>query len=150
MRFFHQGQLDGRLKRISPHLVRAPVETANEPLQRFYDRLLSALQRPALREGDWRLLECASAWDGNWTRDSFLGFWWQGTSGDCVLVVVNYADHQSQCYVRLPLAGGDGRTMRFSDVMGTAIYDRADTDLATHGLYLDMPPWGYHVFELTQ
>jgi hypothetical protein len=150
MRFFHQGQLDGRLKRISPHLVRAPVETANEPLQRFYDRLLSALQRPALREGDWRLLECASAWDGNWTRESFLGFWWQGTSGDRVLVVVNYADHQSQCYVRLPVEGGDGRTMRFSDVMGTAIYDRADTDVAAHGLYLDMPPWGYHVFELTQ
>jgi hypothetical protein len=34
--------------------------------------------------------------------------------------------------------------------MGTAIYDRADTDLAARGLYLDVPPWGYHVFELTQ
>jgi glycosidase len=150
LRFLHQGQQEGRLKRISAHLVRAPEETPNESLQRFYDRLLAILRRAAVRDGEWQLLECVPAWDGNWTWDSFLAFSWQGPSGDRLLVAVNYADHQSQCYVRLPLAGVDGRTVRFSDLMGTAIYDRADTDLGAHGLYLDMPPWGYHVFELTQ
>ncbi|HVQ16181.1 MAG TPA: alpha-amylase family glycosyl hydrolase [Vicinamibacterales bacterium] len=149
LRFFHQGQLEGRLKRISAHLVRAPNEAPNESLQQFYDRLLSVLRRPAIRDGDWHLLECVPAWDGNWTWDSFLAFSWQGTSGEHLVVAVNYADHQSQCYLRLPLAGVSGRTVRFTDVMGTIIYDRADTDLAAHGLYLDIPPWGYHVFELT-
>ena len=148
LRFFHQGQFEGRVKRISPHLVRAPIEAPNESLRQFYDRLLSVLRRPALREGDWRVLECVPAWDGNWTWDSFVAFSWQGASGR-VLVAVNYADHQSQCYVRLPLDGVDGRSVRFTDVMGSAVYDRADTDLAAHGLYLDMPPWGYHVFEMT-
>jgi glycosidase len=150
LRFFHQGQFEGRLKRISPHLVRAPIEAPNESLQGFYERLLSVLCRPTLRDGDWQLLECVPAWDGNWTLDNFLAFSWRGGSGDRILVVVNYGDHQSQCYVRPPLAGVDGRTVRFTDVMGTAIYDRADTDLAARGLYLDVPPWGYHVFELTQ
>ena len=149
LRFFHQGQLEGRLKRISPHLVRAPIEAPNESLQQFYDRLLSVLRRPVVREGDWRLLECVPAWDGNWTWDSFVAFSWQGASGP-VLVAVNYADHQSQCYVRLSLDGVDGRSVRFTDKMGSAVYDRADTDLAAQGLYLDMPPWGYHVFEMTQ
>jgi hypothetical protein len=150
LRFFHQGQFEGRLKRISPHLVRAPIETPNESVQRFYERLLSVLRRPAFRDGDWRLLEGVPAWDGNWTQDSFIAFSWQGTSGERVLVVVNYADHQSQCYVRPPLAEVDGRTVRFTDVMGTAIYDRTDSDVAVRGLYLDMPPWGYHVFNVTQ
>ena len=150
LRFFHQGQLEGRLKRISPHLVRAPIETPNESLQQFYDRLLSVLGRPALHDGDWRLLECVPAWDGNWTWDSFLASWWQSTSGDRVLVVVNYSSHQSQCHIRLPLAGVDGGTTRFTDVMGTAIYDRNEADLAAHGLFLDMPAWGYHVFELSR
>jgi hypothetical protein len=90
------------------------------------------------------------AWDGNWTWDSFLAFWWYGSSGDRFLVAVNYADHRSQGYVRLPVAGGDGRTLRFTDLMGTAVYDRAETDLAARGLYLDMPGWGYHVFELSR
>ena len=150
LRFFHQGQLEGRLKRISPHLVRAPIETPNESLQQFYDRLLSVLRRPALHDGDWRLLECVPAWDGNWTWDSFLAFWWQSTGGDRALVVVNYSSHQSQCHIRLPLAGVDGGTTRFTDVMGTAIYDRNEADLAAHGLFLDMPAWGYHVFELSR
>ena len=148
LRFFHQGQFEGRLKRISPHLVRAPIEAPNESLRQFYDRLLSVLRRPALREGDWRVLECVPAWDGNWTWDSFVAFSWQGAGGR-VLVAVNYADHQSQCHVRLPLDGVDGRAVRFTDAMGSAVYDRADTDLAAHGLYLDLPPWGYHVFEMT-
>ena len=78
LRFFHQGQFEGRLKRISPHLVRAPIEAPNESLQQFYDRLLSVLRRPALREGDWRVLECVPAWDGNWTWDGFVAFSWQG------------------------------------------------------------------------
>jgi Alpha amylase, catalytic domain len=148
LRFFHQGQFEGRVKRISPHLVRGPSEAPNESLRQFYDRLLSVLRRPALREGDWRVLECVPAWDGNWTWDSFVAFAWQGAS-DRVLVAVNYADHQSQCRVRLPLDGVDGRSVRFTDVMGSAVYDRADMDLAAHGLYLDLPPWGYHAFEMT-
>ena len=148
LRFFHQGQFEGRVKRISPHLVRAPIEAPNESLRQFYDRLLVVLRRPALREGDWRVLECVPAWDGNWTWDGFVAFSWQAVSGQ-VLVAVNYADHQSQCYVRLPLDRVDGRSVRFTDATGSAVYDRADTDLAAHGLYLDMPPWGYHVFEMT-
>jgi glycosidase len=149
LRFFHQGQFEGRVKRISPHLVRAPIETPNERLQDFYERLLSALRRPTLRDGEWRLLECSPAWDGNWTWDSFLLFSWQSHGGEPLLVAVNYADHQSQCYVRLPLTNVDGRSVRFVDVMGSAVYDRADSDVAAHGLYLDMPAWGYHVFTVT-
>ena len=33
--------------------------------------------------------------------------------------------------------------------MGAASYDRDGSDLLSRGLYLDMPPWSYHVFEAT-
>ena len=33
LRFFHQGQFEGRKKRISPHLVRAPLEPVDETLR---------------------------------------------------------------------------------------------------------------------
>src|SRR5262249_37073302 len=67
MRFSPQGQLTGRMKRISPHLGRAPDEPINQELAKFYDRLLRVLQQPTVRQGEWRLLECAPAWEGNWT-----------------------------------------------------------------------------------
>jgi hypothetical protein len=44
LRFFHQGQFQGRKKRISPHLCRGPEEPANENLEKFYQKLLSILR----------------------------------------------------------------------------------------------------------
>src|SRR5207248_8772566 len=41
LRFFHQGQFEGRKKSISPHLGRGPDEPANANLAGFYDRLLA-------------------------------------------------------------------------------------------------------------
>jgi hypothetical protein len=32
--------------------------------------------------------------------------------------------------------------------MGPATYDRDGNDVASRGLYLDVPPWAYHVFEV--
>ena len=104
MRFFHQGQLEGRKKRISPHLGRGPDEPVDGKLKEFYEKLLAVLRRPVVRSGEWRLLECMPAWEGNWTFDCFIAFAWQGPDGERLLVTVNYAPNQSQCYVRLPFA----------------------------------------------
>ncbi len=150
LRFLHQGQLEGRRKRISPHLVRAPVEPVDETCQRFYDRLLAVLRHPSVREGEWRLLECVPAWEGNWTWDGFVAWCWEGKDGSRLLVTVNYAGNQSQCYVRLPFAESRGHSIRLRDRMSPVVYDRSGDDLATRGLYLDLPPWGYHAFELTR
>jgi alpha amylase-like protein len=149
MRFFHQGQFEGRKKRISPHLVRAPKESTDEMLHQFYERLLAVLRRRTVRDGQWSLLDCVPAWDGNGTWDSFLSFAWQGPGKERLLVTVNYAATQSQCYVPLPFSDLAGRTVRFKDLMTPASYERNGDELLSQGLYLDMPAWGYHVFELS-
>jgi hypothetical protein len=150
LRFFHQGQFEGRRKRISPHLVRAPLEPVDETLRQFYDGLLAVLRQPTVRDGQWQLLECRPAWDGNWTWDGFLVFSWEGPGAERLLVTVNYAPTQGQCYVRLPFDDMFGHPIRLQDRMSTAVYDRHGDDLVVPGLYLDMPPWGYHVFEMTR
>jgi hypothetical protein len=38
--------------------------------------------------------------------------------------------------------------VRFRDLMGLASYDRAGDDILARGLYLDLPAWGYHVFDV--
>jgi hypothetical protein len=150
LRFFHQGQFEGRKKRISPHLVRAPLEPVDKTVQRFYEGLLAVLQQPTVRDGQWRLLECRPAWDGNWTWDGFLAFSWQGPDGERLLVTVNYAPNQGQCYVRLPFDDLLGQAVRLKDRLSPAVYDRLGDDLLAPGLYLDVPGWGYHVFDVTQ
>lgn len=148
LRFFHQGQFEGRRVRISPHLVRAPYEPANAALTAFYDQLLSVLRRPALREGRWYLLECSQAWDGNGTWDGFIAWSWLGPDGERLLVVVNDTDHQGQCYVRLPFPEIGSRAVTLRDLLSTASYDRDGGELIDRGLYLDMPAWGRHAFEI--
>jgi hypothetical protein len=149
LRFFHEGQLRGRRKRISPHLCRRPDEPVDLDLAKFYDRLLGVLRLRVVREGDWQLLDCRPAWEGNWTWDCFLVFGWQETGNEQLLVAVNYAPNQSQCYVRLPFAGLEDRPWRLQDLLGTDVYDRNGNDLHSRGLYLDMPPWQASIFALT-
>ncbi len=150
LRFFHQGQFQGYTQRISPHLVRGPQEAVDQSIERFYDRLLAALRHPVVRQGNWQLLDCTPAWEGNWTWDCFLVFAWQGLGNERVLVTVNYAPNQSQCYVRLPFTGLDEGQWHLEDMIGDATYDREGGDLQGQGLYLDEPPWRAHVFLLRQ
>jgi hypothetical protein len=150
LRFFHQGQFEGRRKRISPHLIRGPEEPLDQHLKQFYDRLLAVLRRPAVRTGEWQLLECLPAWEGNWTWDCFLAYAWQAAGEERLLMAVNYAPHQSQCHVRLPDLKLADRQWRFQDLLSDAQYDREGNELQSHGLYLDLAPWRYHVFTLHQ
>jgi hypothetical protein len=150
MRFFHQGQFEGRKKKISPHLCRAPVEPIDRKLKQFYARLLAVLHHPAIRDGQWQLLECVPAWEDNWTWDCFLAFAWQNHRGDRLLVTVNYAPNQSQCYVRIPFTDLGSDQWRLADLLGNAIYDRKGNDLQAHGLYIDDIPWKASVFSLTR
>jgi hypothetical protein len=146
LRFFHQGQLTGRMKRISPHLGRAPDEPVDQDLAKFYDRLLGMLRLPAVRQGEWRLLECVPAWEGNWTSDCFLAFAWQAPGGERLLAAVNYAGNQSQCYVRLPFPDIGKGPWRLTDLLGGATYDRDGDDLQGRGLFLDLAPWQASIF----
>jgi hypothetical protein len=149
LRLFHQGQMEGLTKKISVHLSRTAPEPVNAGLRLFYERLLSCLRNPVVREGEWRLLECASAWDGNGTHDSYICYAWRGRAGSALIVTVNYAPHQSQCYVRAPFEEFRGHPLRLRDLMGEAVYVRHADELLGNGLYLDLAAWGYHVFELT-
>ncbi len=150
LRFFHQGQFEGKKKRISPHLCRGPDEATDEELKAFYDRLLAVLCHPVVRNGQWQVLECIPAWEGNWTWDCFVTFAWQGLDGERLLVAVNYAPNWSQCYIRLPFTELGNGHWRLQDLLGDAQYDRDGNDLQSRGLYLDVPPWHCHMFTITR
>ncbi len=150
LRFFHQGQFEGRMKRISPHLVRAPQEPINEVLKNFYSGLLSILRNPIFRDGYWQLLECVPAWEGNGTWDSFIAFAWTGKDGRRVIVTVNYARHNGQCYLKLPFPELAGQNWCLEDQLSKACFDRSGNDLYSRGLFLDMQPWQYYILEFIE
>jgi hypothetical protein len=148
LKFFHQGQFEGRKKRISPHLVRAPHEPVNKDIARFYKKLLDILKMQVIRTGTWKLLERTQAWEGNRTYDRYLSFAWYGHDADKIVIAVNYSPCRSQCYIKLPFYDLGDKSWILHDLLGDNAYERQGSDLESKGLYLDEPGWKIYVFSL--
>jgi 1,4-alpha-glucan branching enzyme len=148
LRFFHQGQLDGWKRKLSVHLCRRTKEPVDPQIKEFYLHLLEIIKLQVVRSGQWQLLQCQPAWDGNPTANDFIAFAWTNTEANRVtMIAVNYSDHQSQCYVTMPehwRTSSD--TTTFRDLTSDAVYLRQQEALKSRGLYLDLHAWGYHVF----
>jgi hypothetical protein len=147
LHFFHEGQLVGRRVHVSMHLGRRPDEEPDPAIGDFYDRLLPCLRRPEVHGGRWSLWVCRPAWEGNQTwRDMIVMTWVLGERR--LLAAVNYSPSRGQCYVTLDVPDLAGKIFALSDLLGDARYERAGDGLIRNGLYLDMPAWGHHLFEL--
>jgi len=144
LRFLHEGQFEGFKKHVSVHLNRRPDEYSDPEMTSFYETLMNSITLPAVRNGTWRLLECAPTWEGNWTHDCLIAFEWS----DCestIIAVVNYSGNQAQCNLKLEgRAGGVGG----ADFL---LKRRQDSPIASSSvggdtvIFLDLEPWEYFV-----
>lgn len=150
LRFFHQGQFEGYRKKVSVHVSRKPSEQEDPATLEFYKLLTECLKLPVVHKGEWQLLECAPAWDGNWTWDSFIAFSWTDyATSDQVLAIVNYSDHHSQCYVNVPSVDDQSRSnlhLMLADSANTRALQVLNTRTTENNLFVDFPPWGFEVF----
>lgn len=144
-RLIHEGQMEGRTIRLPVFLARRPQESANAELQTFYRQLLETLHKGAVCEGSWSLCE-RSGWPDNGSYLNLVSWCWQNP-GRRWLIVVNLSDSPSQGLVRLPWGDLGGRTWRLKDAFTGEIYDRNGEELSWSGLYVELPPWGFHVLE---
>ena len=147
LRLVHEGELEGRRKRVPMQLRRRAVEEEDERVRELYERVLAIAARPIAHEGRWTSWSCREAWAGNPSHDQFIVTTWErGT--ERLLVVVNYGASRAQCRVTIGWPELRGRQWALEDLMSPARYERAGDALAGEGLYLDLPEWGCHVFDL--
>jgi hypothetical protein len=145
LRFFHEGQIDGRRVHVSMHLGRRPDEAPDGALREFYERLLAVLAREEVHGGRWELCACRPAWTGNPSGERFVVTAWEEPRGGRLLAAVNYGRTQGQCYAQVPFQDLPVRVV-LRDLLSDARYEREGAELAAKGLYLDLPRWGCHAF----
>jgi len=138
----HEGQFEGRRVKIPVQLGRRPLEPANGNLLGFYQRLLTAVDTPAIREGEWQLCE-RTGWPDNQSCMNLVAWCWRKEDERCV-VVVNLSDARSQARVRVPWDDLDGRTWRLTDPLSGRVYKRNGGEMREPGLYVDLEGWGFH------
>lgn len=148
MVLFHEGQLTGLKVKLPVQLGRRPSEEVSPALASYYEKLLPIVADPVFRAGSWKLLHARPAWHENYSWTNFLAFWWLDARQCARFVVVNYAPHVGQCYIELPLEPFESSSIEFRDLIGTATFSRERTKLLTKGMYFDLPPYGFHVFEV--
>jgi hypothetical protein len=163
---WHEGQFEGRRVHPPVFLSRRPAEALDQDLADWYRRLLVTIDSHRVRAGAWRLLE-VTGWPDNdscrnllawsWTAESWTAESWTAESwtGDVSagegrdgrhLVVVNFSGERAQG--RIPLGWPDlpGRDWHLAGLLpegGT--FDHAGDELASPGLFVDLPPWQFHL-----
>ena len=155
-RLLHDGQLDGRQIHLPVFLGRFPDERPDPELERWYRALMSVLGRPALRSGQWMLCDRAG-WPGNDRWAQLVAWCWEGepsdgspaTELDRWLIVVNLGAETGAGHVTVPPAWDTlrGKPVRLVDPVHEAAFDRLGDDLLD-GLYVELPPWGSHLFSV--
>jgi hypothetical protein len=149
---WHEGQFEGRRVHPPVFLARRPAELSDTALAFWYRALLATVAGRHVRSGSWRLLE-AAGWPGNDSCRNLLAWCWSGDAaspddGGRHVVVVNLSALPSQGRIALGLDDLAGRGWRLTDVLDDRVFDRDGDELASAGLYVDLPPWGYHLLAL--
>jgi len=146
-KLLHEGQFEGRKVRLPVFLGRRPAERVDPDLTIFYQKILKEVDRDIFRSGEWRLCE-RSGWPDNQSFLNILAWCWAKDNERC-LVVINYGQETAQARIQVTWDELRGKTWRLSDALSGETYDRSGDEMRNAGLYVDLKPWQYHVFQIS-
>jgi Alpha amylase, catalytic domain len=130
IRFFHDGQFDGKSIHLPIQLGREPDEPVSADVREFYERLLSITKDPVFSVGRWRLLVPDHS-----SVDRILA--WEWRDGDSLrIVIVNYSGEGTTARVR-PDLSIQGETIEFRDLMGEGIIRKTRREIEESGLCIE-------------
>jgi hypothetical protein len=145
MRFYHQGQLEGRRRRLPVQLARAAAEVPDAEIEVFYRKLLAISNEEVFHRGEWGLLEVQPAGDA--THNYLIAYHWRSAAA-FKLVVVNLGAGPSQGLVPLSEEVGATRDYIFFDQLNDQTYERLGSELASSGLFVRLEAHRAHLFDV--
>jgi hypothetical protein len=144
LRFYQDGQLEGRTTRIPVQLAREPFEFADPEIGLFYRRLLKIGNAAVVHNGQWEMIQVETAWDGNQSYHNIMAWRW-GLGSEQVIVAVNYASSRSQAWLKVGKPSPGASRIVLQDVLAGTTYVREPQELASKGLYVDLGPFRAHI-----
>jgi hypothetical protein len=146
MRFFYEGQFEGRCIKAPVQLGRWPDEPVDECLRAYYQRALHFGTSDVVRKGEWRLLAVSAA--GDETFEDIVAYRWR-LGDNLAVVAVNIGRAPAQAHIALGGDLGKGSAFDFEDRLTDACYHRTRADLERTGLYVRLEAGQGHLFRVT-
>ncbi len=144
MRFYFDGQLEGRTRFSPVQLGRWSDESQQPDLTNFYERLLRATDAETFHDAGWDLLDIAGAGDTSYA--SLVAYRWRGND-EYRVVVANLGDGTAQGHVLLgnDLPGTAAKVV-FDDQLREGEFSWDRPVLRERGLYVSLPAGRAHLF----
>jgi hypothetical protein len=146
LRFFFDGQLEGRRVRTPVQLRRWPDEPPDRAISVLYDRLLATARAPLFHAGAWALRDVQPAGDG--TFDDLIAYRWRDHDSLAV-VVVNFGASVAQGHVQIAVDLPPGTSFDFADRLADQTWRWTRADLESRGLYVRLESGRAHLFLVT-
>jgi hypothetical protein len=146
MRFYHQGELEGRRIRL-PVTLRMPADEPPDPFSMaFFQKILSLSREDVFHNGTWNMLEVAP--EGYTSPAGLLVYEWRSEKA-WKIIAVNMAAGASQGRVRLGDRVFPAQQYIFLDELNDVRYDRSGQELRDVGLFVRLEGFQAHIFSIT-
>ena len=143
MRFFFDGQFQGRRIRVPVQLGRWPDEPVDDSVRSLYERIRRFAAADVVQRGDFELLRISAA--GDHTSVHIVAYQWR-FAGAVAIVALNPGAAEARAFVDVDRDLPEWETLAFEDALSGERYRRTRSDLAAHGLYVRLPAGGAHLF----
>ncbi|MBA3391944.1 MAG: alpha-amylase [Deltaproteobacteria bacterium] len=152
MRLVHDGQLEGARRFARIQLGRRAIEDPDAAIAEMYAVLLRAFAASLVGRGEARVLAPMPAAPDDDSARWFTVIEWRDPAEPerLDLVVVNLAPDRARCRVVPAVQGLAGHAWRLADRLGDEVWIREGNELASRGLYLELPAHGAQLFEITR
>jgi hypothetical protein len=146
MRFYHQGELEGRRIHLPIILRIAADEPPDTISTNFFQKILRITRQDVFHEGKWNLLDVLP--EGDAPTDALLVYEWRSPKA-WKIIAVNLAAYTSQG--RVPLAGrvSPQQNYIFNDELNNVRYNRTGQELHNLGLFIRRDPFQAHLFDIS-
>ncbi|MHA1914702.1 MAG: alpha-amylase family glycosyl hydrolase [Promethearchaeota archaeon] len=146
-RLIYEGQMDGNKIKLPVQLGRRPVEEIDKELLDFYTLLLKIISREEFENGDWMLCEVSTIDSDDNSYNNIISFLWKNEE-NYKLVVVNFSSLVSRAHVKLDQIKYESDDWVFTDLLTEKSYTYKGKDLSEFGLFVDLPSWKGHIFDI--
>lgn len=144
MRFFHDGQFEGKKIKLPVQLGVQPFERPVKNIQDFYDKFLSIITTDIFHKGTWQMLYPDPAGPTNDSYNNIFTWLWS-YKDERRLVVVNYSDFTSQCRLKFDVPTNSNE-IKMVDLLNDVTYKRSPKEILTEGLFVELKAFRGHIF----
>ena len=146
MRFYHQGELEGRKIRL-PITLRVAGDEPPDPFSMaFFQKILRLSRDDVFHDGTWNMLEVAA--EGYTSPAGLLVYEWRSEKA-WKIIAANMAAGASQGRVRLGDRVSPAQQYIFFDELNDVRYERSGQELRDVGLFVRLEGFQAHVFSIT-